>query len=260
MARYYERNTSGFLTRGQGGSVGAIHRAVWAPGVNSRAQAFHYVHDVLRAHAEANGVERTVDLGCGTGAGLARVLDDTSIVGFGVTNSAQHAALARARLGGRAEIHELDFCSDPLPDSLDFAFGVESFVHGGSPESFFGNVARALVSGGCLALCDDFLATEDRPRPVRAFESGWLASSLSTPVAADEAARREGLELEEDRDWTPLLELDRPRDRLLRGFVALATPLGARGDRFRSLSGGSALRTCLKRGWIRYRYRVWRKA
>ena len=45
IRRYYDRHTSGFISLGTGGHEGVIHRAVWAPGVTTAAQAFHYVDD-----------------------------------------------------------------------------------------------------------------------------------------------------------------------------------------------------------------------
>ncbi len=258
VARYYERNTPGFLARGQGGSLGVIHRAVWADGVTSRDQAFHHVHDVLRRRAEEMGASRVLDLGCGTGASLERVGARAEEI-LGVTNSHTHAALARERLGSRAIVFEQDFCSTPLPDAVDLAYGIESFVQAPSAEAFFDNVGRALSSGGCLALCDDFLES-DRSHPlVATFRHGWQATSLLAPREVDAIAATSELDLIEDRDWTDFLELDRPRDRLLRAYVALLQPFAKHRPRFRSLAGGSALRMCLKRGLVRYRYRVWRK-
>jgi hypothetical protein len=62
----------------------------------------------------------------------------------------------------------------------------------------------------------------------------------------------------EDRDLTPWLELDRPRDRALGLFVALARPFTSLNSRLESHVGGNALRQCLKRGFVTYRYRVFR--
>ena len=45
VRRYYDRNSEAFVARGQAGSDGALHRAVWGPGVESRQQAFRYVED-----------------------------------------------------------------------------------------------------------------------------------------------------------------------------------------------------------------------
>ena len=49
VRRYYDRHTSAFVAFGQG--TGAIHRAVWAPGVGSRTAAFHYVDDEIASLA-----------------------------------------------------------------------------------------------------------------------------------------------------------------------------------------------------------------
>ena len=45
IRRYYDRHTRSFVRFGQGGRDGAIHRAVWGPGVTTRSAAFHYVDD-----------------------------------------------------------------------------------------------------------------------------------------------------------------------------------------------------------------------
>lgn len=261
VARYYEANTESFLTRGQGGAHGAIHRAVWGEGVASRAEAFHYVHGLLRAEIGRLEAGKVLDLGCGTGASLAAVLGGSDAKGYGVTNSASHARLARERMGERATIEELDFCAEPLPGRVDLAYGIESFVHASDAGAFFANVSRSLCPSGRLALCDDFLASESakEDRWVREFQRGWHAGSLVTPAEADAMAHAHGLEIVDDRDFTPFLELDRLRDRLLGFGVALARPLFGRRLRWMSLSGGHALRQCLKRGLVQYRYRVWEK-
>lgn len=262
VARYYDANTRSFLARGQGGAQGAIHRAVWGEGVASRGEAFHFVHGLLRLEMRIVGATTVLDLGCGTGASLAAVLDGSDAAAFGVTNSALHARLARERLGKRASIDERDFCSDPLPRGIDLAFGIESFVHAPDPKLFFANVAKALRPGGRLALCDDFLSGARDQEPVVAFQRGWHASSLLEPNRVDAIAAVNELELVDDRDFTPFLELDRPRDRALGAAVALGRRLPARlrrSPRWSSLSGGDALRQCLKTGLVQYRYRVWEK-
>lgn len=260
VARYYDRNTAGFLAHGQGGAQGIIHRAVWAEGVGSRDVAFHYVHDLLRARIAESGARRVLDLGCGVGASLEYILRGTEVSGYGVTNSAVHADLAQERLSGRAEISELDFCSDPLPAPVDLAFGIESFVQAPDAEAFIANVARVVAPDGYLVLCDDFLAgsDEDESRWVGEFRRGWRASSLLSTGALDSLAAAHGFELLEDRDLTPFLELDRPRDRALGQLIALMRPFAAMNARLESHVGGNALRQCLKRGLVEYRYRVFR--
>ena len=143
VARYYDQNTASFLSHGQGGAHGIIHRAVWGEGVLRREQAFHFVHDLLQARIADGGAQRILDLGCGVGASLEYILRGKALSGFGVTNSAVQAQLARERLGDRASIAELDFCSAPLPAPIDLAFGIESFAQAPDAAAFFENVALA---------------------------------------------------------------------------------------------------------------------
>ena len=99
---YYEANTPAFVAFGQGGDEGAIHRAVWGPGVATTAQAFHYVDDrigeLVSAARPAGGVPHVVDLGCGIGASLCYLAERQAMTGTGVTLSPRQAALARARI------------------------------------------------------------------------------------------------------------------------------------------------------------------
>lgn len=264
VAGYYDTNTKRFLAHGQGGSQGAIHRAVWGEGVSNRRDAFEYVHSLLRYEISTLGARSVLDLGCGTGASLRAVIEGHDVTASGVTNSTVHARLARERLGDRATIYERDFCADPLPRGVDLAYGIESFVHASDPAAFFRNVTSSLRPGGRLALCDDFLVGSNELRWVREFRDGWHASSLLKTERVDAIAAASGLELVDDRDFTPLLELDRPRDRILGAVVALGRPVFGTSQsshsRWSSLSGGHALRQCLKQGHVRYRYRVWEKA
>ena len=88
---YYDRHTAGFLTHGQGGDVGAIHRAVWGPGTTTRAKAFHYVEDLIAALVTSlpdhSSPRHLVDLGCGVGASLCYLAERLPIRGTGVTLS-----------------------------------------------------------------------------------------------------------------------------------------------------------------------------
>ena len=222
------------------------------------------MHDLLRARIAESGARRVLDLGCGVGASLEHVLRGTAVAGFGVTNSGVHAELARRRLGERATISELDFCSDSLPAPMDLAFGIESFVQAPDAGAFLANVAEAVAPHGTLVLCDDFREGDDSPtkagedRWVQEFRRGWRASSLMRPNVVDSLALEHGLELVEDRDLTPYLELDRPRDRALGVLIGLMRPVSSRKVRLESHLGGNALRQCLKRGLVTYRYRVFK--
>ena len=256
VARYYDQNTANFLAHGQGGAQGTIHRAVWGEGIGSREQAFHFVHDLLRARIAESGARRILDLGCGVGASLEHVLHGTEVAGIGVTNSRVHTELARTRLGARATILELDFCSDPLPGPVDLAFGIESFVQAADAEALVANIATVVAANGYLVLCDDFLAGAEDDRWVREFRKGWRLSSLLRPEALDALAVENGFELVEDLDLTPFLKLDRSRDRALGLLIALTRPLASMNAILESYLGSNALRQCLKRGLVAYRYRV----
>src|SRR5262245_39041824 len=98
---YYDRNTPAFVALGQGGALGAIHRAVWAPGIRDRRAAFRYVEDriaelIRRLPASTPHV---VDLGCGIGSSLAYLAATLPILGTGITLSPVQAGLAARRLG-----------------------------------------------------------------------------------------------------------------------------------------------------------------
>jgi SAM-dependent methyltransferase len=262
VARYYDENTRRFLARGEGGAEGAIHRAVWAAGVQSASEAVHYVDELLLREVEALGVDRPrlLDLGCGVGASLAYLLERTEGEGIGVTLSRVQAEIARERAAGAATFIEGDFETAELPPDVDLAFGIESFVHAADVGRLFANASASLRPGGRLALCDDFLAPGAAGDPwVEEFRRGWHAPSLQTPDDADELAGGRGLALVSDRDLTHELDLDRPRDRAIRLVAAAGRALGLRSPGFMALLGGNALTQCLKRGLVTYRFRVWEK-
>ncbi|MGE3275468.1 MAG: cyclopropane-fatty-acyl-phospholipid synthase family protein [Vicinamibacterales bacterium] len=265
VRRFYDRSTPAFVRYGQGGRAGTIHRAVWGPGATTRDQAFHFVeHHVLSRLSQGHGATHVLDLGCGIGASLACLLSaraDTALRGTGVTLSPLQARLARewARAHGLADrltIVEADFTA--LPASIrdvDLAYAIESFVHATDPRAFFREAARVLRPGGRLLICDDVDGGADTPAAIRArerFVRGWHINTLLQPEALVRHAAAEGFRHLETMDLTPWLELGRPRDRLAAAFVALCgwlplarTPLG-------HLVGGSALQSCLRRGWVRY--------
>lgn len=261
VARYYDENTAPFLAHGEGGDEGVLHRAVWAEGVVDRAGAIHFVHRLILQEIEAlgEGRPRILDLGCGVGASLVYLLSRCDAEGFGITVSGEQ--FDRARRSGNAEWLRGDFCRDPLPRDIDLAYGIESFVHASDGRAFFENVGTSLCPGGRLVLVDDFLERGDpRLGPLRDFVWGWHAASLLSAAEVDAAAAASGLRLLSERNLTPLLSLDRPRDRALALLVPLVRPFLSDGPRLRSLVGGNALRTCLKRGLVQYRFRVWAKS
>ncbi|MCC7179647.1 MAG: class I SAM-dependent methyltransferase [Acidobacteria bacterium] len=302
IRRYYDRQTAGFVALGQGGGEGAIHRAVWGPGVTTRDQAFHYVEDRIAemlagGPAVGNGpasggpsvglrwdvpslerrgfspgvpfpVLHVVDLGCGVGGSLCYLASRLPIRGTGITLSPVQARLARDRvsalgLADRVTCIEGDYTR--LPEGLapaDLAFAIESFVHGPSPERFFAECARLVKPGGLLVICDDIRRPTDDPRATPALEQfmrGWHVNTLLTADELRDLAGTAGFAHERTTELTPWLELGRPRDRVIAAFVALFGWLPLSRTRVSHVVGGSALQTCLRRGWIGYDLAVFRR-
>ena len=268
IRQYYDRQTAGFVSLGQGGSSGFIHRAVWGPGVTDRAQAFHFVEDgiaeLARAGSAAPGASRPphlVDLGCGVGGSLAYLASVTPISGTGLTISPVQARLARERLqalglSDRISCIEADYTHIPPGVApADVAFAIESFVHGPSAAAFFQACARLVVRGGLLVVCDDVLrhAPDARARrAVEQFRRGWRVNTLVTRDRLIAEAHAAGFDHESTTDLTPWLELGRPRDRAIAMLVALFGWMPLEQTRLGHLVGGSALQTCLARGWVGY--------
>ncbi len=272
VRRYYDRNTDGFVAHGQGGVVGALHRPVWSPGIESPAAAFRYVEDRILDHLRTLPSGPTplhvVDLGCGVGASLCYLAGRLPIRGTGLTLSqvqVRHAdqRIHQAGLDGRVVCREGDFCAPPDDVApADLAYAIESFVHGPDPARFFESCAGLVRPGGLLVVCDDFRRRVDTPAATRAiarFQRGW---HLNTVIREDELRRLAadaGFDHLSSDDLTAHLQLDRPRDHLIACFVALFGWLPLDGTRLGHLVGGNALRTCLARGWIGYDLAVFRR-
>jgi SAM-dependent methyltransferase len=262
VRRYYDQQTRAFVAYGQGGGEGAIHRAVWGPGVTARDQSFHFVEDRILEWLPAVGATpHVVDLGCGVGGSLCYLADRHPMRGTGVTLSPVQAQLATERIHARGLADHVtciegDYTQlPPGIDTADLAFAIESFVHGPSPERFFAEARRLIRPGGLLVVCDDLRRETTGPKAARAldrFARGWHINSLLTRDTLYRLAHDAGFVHEETTDLTPWLELGRPRDRVVAALVALVGWLPLEDSRFGMLAGGSALQTCLRRGWIGY--------
>ncbi|MEM9452872.1 MAG: class I SAM-dependent methyltransferase [Myxococcota bacterium] len=282
VRRYYDRHTARFVALGQGGNLGAIHRAVWGPGARDRAAAFRWVEDRLAEHVHRLGEPgpqpdakpnvkpdakpesapwHVLDLGCGIGASLSYLAERLPIRGTGITLSPVQARLAAQRidqagLGDRVRCIEGDYCE--LPDDLgpvDLAYAIESFLHGPDPRRFFAQCARVVRPGGVLVLCDDFRRSTAEPAAARSidrFVRGWHVGTLLDRQQVRAIAQQAGFEHESTTDLTPYLELGRPRDHAIAVMVALVGWLPPVARRYDDLIGGSALQRCLTRGWVGY--------
>jgi SAM-dependent methyltransferase len=279
VRRYYEANTGLFDRFSQVRELGTIRRAIWGPGVTTAVEAFHYVDRLIAAElaalqAEFTGSLRVFDFGCGKGASLIWLAAmEPAFEGLGISLSLRQirAATARVRARGltaRLRCVEGDFLS--LPSHLpagQLVFAIEAFVHSPEPRSFFQAAARQLVPGGRLVICDDFLSERavgalaaHESRTLEEFRHGWVAPALVGQAALEREAAAAGFTRIATRDLTPALELNRPRDRLVRATVAVARHLPLRhGYYMRSLIGGNALQAGLLSGLIEHRFVVFRR-
>lgn len=272
IRRYYDRHTSAFVAFGEGGDVGAIHRAVWGPGVVDRRQAFRYVEDriaeVVRRQQASAERRHLVDLGCGVGASLCYLAGQLPIRGTGITLSPAQATLARRRIesaGLSSRVMCLEGDYSDLPRDLaqaDLAFAIESFVHAPDPVRFFEQCANLVRSGGALVICDDFrrpTVSAGAEAAIERFCRGWHINALLTSEELVATASAAGFAHESTQDLSPYLELRRPRDRAIAALVTLVSWLPWRSTRLDPLLGGTALQACLANGWVGYAMTVFRR-
>ena len=223
VRRYYDRNTSSFVALGQGGSVGAIHRAVWGPGTTTREQAFHFVEDRIADVVRRSGLNacRRPRLRCRRKPLLPR-RDCCRSAGTGVTLSPIQVRAARERieaegLSDRVDCIEGDF--GDLPDGMqaaDVAYAIESFVHAPEPARFFAEAGRLVRPGGALVICDDVRRpgnSREAERSIHRFKRGWHVNSLLEVDELRSLASEGGFEHESTEDLSSYLELRRARDR-----------------------------------------------
>ncbi|HUE89636.1 MAG TPA: methyltransferase domain-containing protein [Vicinamibacterales bacterium] len=273
IRRYYERHTRAFVAFGQGGPLGAMHRAVAGPGVSTRAEAFRYVEDMIIAvverHSAGSSPRHVIDLGCGVGGSLCYIAERLPITGTGITLSPTQAALARERIAGaglsdRVTVLVGDYTDVPrdvVP--ADLVFGIESFVHAPDATRFFAQCRRLVRPGGAFVICDDFRRAAAGPEATAAierFRRGWHINTLLEPEDLLALAAAAGFDHESTTDLSPYVEISRLRDRLVDVLARPIERLPWRWSRLDPWLGGSALQTCLRNGWLGYDLVVFRPA
>src|SRR5882724_11110462 len=148
---YYDANTRSFLRFGQGRGTGTIRRAIWAPGVSNREDAFHFVDAEIarRLDLGRRPGARIVDLGCGIGGSLVWLAERFDIEATGVTLSPVQAGIAREWVGSRTgqlrgsvTIVARDFHDFIPSEPEDAAIAIESFVHVPDAGQFFQQLRR----------------------------------------------------------------------------------------------------------------------
>ena len=153
-----------------------------------------------------------LDLGCGFGATLLRMLEWTTGRGIGVTASPFQARCAageaeRRGLADRCELRVQDF-TQAIDTQVDAVIAVEALGHAHDLLAGLGNVARSLRPGGRFVWVEDLLAepsavASGRDEDVDELSRRWFSPPLRTRQAAREALRDVGLTLVDEHDLTP---------------------------------------------------------
>lgn len=271
VQRYYDRHTHAFVAFGQGGRLGAMHRAIEAPGVNSKDAAFHYLEDqiigLLRERPARGSPPHVLDLGCGVGGSVCYIARHVDAMATGVTLSATQAALGRARiarlgLSHRVQIIEGDYAAVPASvPPADVVFAIESFVHAPDPAAFFAECRRLVRPDGALVICDDFtrgVNSEQARAAVRRFRRGWHVNTLLSSRELHAMAADAGFAHSSTTDLSAYIDVGRPRDRVIGLLAGVAERLPWRPSRLDPWLGGSALQQCLRHGWIGFDLVVYR--
>jgi cephalosporin hydroxylase len=292
VIRYYDRNTKRFLSLGQGGPVFAIHRAVWAPGVSTREEGMHYVHDLIASVIEQAEPDLVADLGCGIGGSMLYLARKCAARFYGVTVSSVQAAeggrlIKEKEMEARITIDARSYLDASLYKTLEkkrgkgasLFYGIESFLHSPSVEQLVEHLSGFCKAGDVLIVCDDFLSEDGgggtaqdqdcagrknvprkAARMVSRFRENWKTHGLISSKRFIALACSYGFRLEEDRDLTAFLELGRGRDKIIRLVVFFLVLLPFRISWMENMIGGDALQYLLERRFLEYRYIMFKKA
>jgi SAM-dependent methyltransferase len=262
IADYYDANTSKFLRFGGSGDVAAIHRAIWAPEVTNRQQAFQALNarvaDSIRPLVDHfTEPFRIMDLGCGVG-GTATWLHHTlgaDVLGISISGHQVRLAQERAqRLGcGDHVVFVTDsFDSFTAPVKHHAACAIESFVHCQDPDQFLNKTRENLLPGGRLVICDDFVNPILPPEAnvwIQQFRRGWQINQLLNQEDFLALADKHGFRLLEMIDLSAYV---RPFPKLSLFIMSRLTRLPLPGSYWQNLAGGTALQVCIQRSYTCY--------
>lgn len=268
VARYYDANTKRFLATGNTGQAVAIHRKLWAPGIETAEAAAAHINDlVAQAAVSALGHEpaSVTDLGCGVGGSLfhlALCWPQSTLTGY--TLSSAQVQIARTfaeqrQLQDRCHVRQGDFTAVDLPEPSELVMAIESHTHLPSLAAFFKAASQHVLPGGIVILVDDMLTGDGSSlsRKERAlldsFKRGWRMGQVPAVDHVLSQASDYGFEVVGHRDLGEFLRLDQPWDRMLNWIAPPLDWLGlARVPIFANMVGGNALTQCHRRGVMRY--------
>ena len=268
VAQYYDANTQQFLASSDTGEAVAIHRKLWAPGMETPAAAAAHINDlVAQAAIDALGHEpaSVTDLGCGVGGSLfhlARCWPHAKLTGYTLSHAQVQIAQALAsqrQLQDQCDIKQGDFTAVDSAPRGELVIAIESHTHLPSLAVFFEAARQHVLPGGIVVLVDDMLAgdgsklTHKDGRLLDAFKRGWRMGHVPTVSQVLDQADASGFEVLEQRDLGEFLRLYQPWDCTLN---LIAPPLDWLGladvPRFANMIGGNALTVLHRRGVMRY--------
>ena len=132
--------------------------------INSGTGEFHASwNDAIYPRVLSGTPQAILDIGCGTGAFLARFSPLPDLILAGVDISSGMIQTAKERLGQRADLRTGDSEALPWPDaSFDTITCIASFHHYPNPMMAFREIYRVLRPRGQVVLADILL-----PTPIR---------------------------------------------------------------------------------------------
>lgn len=266
VARYYRwlDGLSFFREkRAEGETAHPVHRALADPAGGPPSPMV--IHRLMLEGLVLPAAPQVLDAGCGYGATMIDLAPRLGGHWTGLTLSpeqatAGNAAIAAAGLSDRVRVLVQSY--DAPPEGMfDLIYGIESLIHSADPAATLAGLAQHLAPGGYLIVVDDMPEPALAPEPasrLAEFKRSWrcpVAPERAGWVAALEAA---GLELQQDRDLNPLLQV--------RGMDAVASRLRALrrnpwwylglAVRAEAEIGGLVLETLQTEGFVRYRLLV----
>lgn len=252
----------------------ALHRQLWGDGVSTTQGAAAHINDIVGQLAERHlgGMpQHMCDLGCGVGGTLFHLAPrwvTASLTGITISElQRQRAEDTAQRLGlaTRCRFVQADFTA-PVESKgsaghvpADLAIAIESHVHAKSAAAFLQGAAQVMAQNGVLVIVDDMLIRPEaelspsEAKWLAAFREGWRLGHVPDRDGLLRTALEKGFASVETLDLTPLIRLDRLRDRALHIVGPLANRLGLnRWPIFGNMIGGDALTRLYHMGTLGY--------